>query len=208
MDEKTNEQENPRAIDTTGADGAVIGSDHLLADIRTLIETTRGRLARAVNTELAVLYWNIGKRIRQDMIGEGRAEYGAQILQTVSAELVAEYGRGFSQRNVFNMVRFAGVFPDERIVQTLSAQLSWSHFLEIIYLKEPVQREFYAQMCRVERWSTRTLAKKIQSMLFERTALSRKPEKTIENDLKRIITKRSLPVRTKWTMKARRSTIS
>ncbi len=183
MDERINKQENPRAIDTTGNNDAVIGGDHLLADIRSMIETARRRLARAVNAELANLYWGIGRRIRQDIIGEGRAEYGAQILQTLSAKLMAEYGRGFSQRNISNMIRFAEVFPDERIVQTLSAQLSWSHFLEIIYLKEPLQREFYAEMCRVERWSVRTLRSKIDGMLYERTAISRKPDELAQKEI-------------------------
>lgn len=183
MDERINKQENPRAIDTTGINDSVMGGDHLLADIRSMIEATRGRLAQTVNTELANLYWSIGRRIRQDIIGEGRAEYGAQILQTLSAKLMAEYGRGFSQRNVSNMVRFAEVFPDERIVGTLSAQLSWSHFLEIIYLKEPLQREFYAQMCRIERWSVRTLRNKIDGMLYERTAISRRPDELAKKEI-------------------------
>ena len=178
MDEQTNSQEHPGAIDHIAP-----GSDHLLADIRSLIETTRGRLARTVNSELANLYWSIGNRIRQNIIGEGRAEYGQQIVLTLSRKLAAEYGRGFSQPNVFHMIRFAEVFPEDKTVQTLSAQLSWSHFLEIIYLKESVQREFYAQMCRLERWSVRTLRSKIDGMLYERTAVSRKPDELVLKEI-------------------------
>ena len=70
------------------------------------------------------------------------------------------------------MVRFAEVFPDREIVHALSGQSSWTHLRQVIYLKEPLQREFYAEMCRVERWSTRKLADKIQGMLYERTAIS------------------------------------
>jgi hypothetical protein len=77
------------------------------------------------------------------------------------------------------MIRFADTFPDIQIVSTLSRQLGRSHFKEIIYLKEPLQRDFYAEMCRVERWSTRTLQKEIASMLYERTALSRKPAELV-----------------------------
>jgi hypothetical protein len=91
--------------------------------------------------------------------------------------LTREYGKGFSRRNMFRMIRFAEVFPDEQIVSTLSAQLSWSHFLEIIPFDASLQRNFYAEMCCVERWSVRTLRNKIRSMLYERTAISRKPEK-------------------------------
>ena len=81
------------------------------------------------------------------------------------------------------MIRFAEVFPDERIVHVLSAQLTWTHFREIIYLDDSLQRDFYAEMCRIERWNTRTLKSKIQGMLYERTAISKKPDKLIEKDL-------------------------
>lgn len=158
-------------------------TDQLLGDIRSLIESARQRAAQAVNTELTMLHWRIGERIRKDILGQERAEYGEQIVSTLSRQLTAGYGRGFSRRNLFNMIRFAEVFPDKQIVQTLSAQLGWSHFLEIIYLKEPLQRDFYAEMCRVERWSVRTLRARIGGMLYERTALSRKPEKLIRQEL-------------------------
>ncbi len=81
------------------------------------------------------------------------------------------------------MMRFAEVFSDRQIVQSLIAQLGWTHFLHIIYLDDPLQRDFYAEMCRIEKWSTRTLAKKIGSMLYERTALSKKPDKLIKQEL-------------------------
>lgn len=140
-------------------------------------------MAQTVNAELTSLYWNIGKRIRADILKEKRAEYGQEILQSLSAKLVTEFGRGYSARNLANMVRFAEVYPDERILQSLIAKLGWTHFQRIIYLDDPLQRDFYAEMCRVERWSTRTLQKKIQSMLFERTALSKKPERLIRQEL-------------------------
>ena len=84
------------------------------------------------------------------------------------------------------MIRFAEAFSDFKIVSSLLRQLSWSHFLALIYLDDPLKRDFYAEMCRIERWNTRTLAKKIQSMLFERTALSRKPAKLAEMELKQL----------------------
>jgi predicted nuclease of restriction endonuclease-like (RecB) superfamily len=82
------------------------------------------------------------------------------------------------------MVRLAEVFPDSDILQTLCAKLSWSHFKIIIYIDDSLKRDFYAEMCRVEGWSTRTLQKKIDSMLYDRTALSRKPEGLIAHELK------------------------
>jgi len=100
--------------------------------------------------------------------------------------LAREFGRGFSQRNLASMVRFGETFPNVKIVQSLSTQLSWTHFTQIIYLDDPLKRDFYAEMCRIERWSTRTLEKKIGGMLFERTALSHKPAKLAAMELKQL----------------------
>jgi predicted nuclease of restriction endonuclease-like (RecB) superfamily len=81
------------------------------------------------------------------------------------------------------MLRFADVYPDREIVQTLSGLLTWSHLCELVYVDEPLKRDFYAQICATERWSVRTLRKKIDGMLFERTAISRKPEKLAAQEL-------------------------
>jgi predicted nuclease of restriction endonuclease-like (RecB) superfamily len=158
----------------------------LVGDIRGLIESARGQVARTVNAGLVMLYWEIGRRIRQDINKEKRAEYGKKIVPTVSAQLAPQYGEGFSTRSLFRMVRFAEAFSDRKIVSTLWTQLGWSHFRELIQLKDPLQRDFYAEMCRLERWSVRTLQKKIGGMLFERTALSKKPEKLVRLELKRL----------------------
>jgi predicted nuclease of restriction endonuclease-like (RecB) superfamily len=132
---------------------------------------------------LTILYWQIGNRIHQDILKEKRAEYGEEILPTLSAKLVPEFGNGFGARNLSRMVRFAEIFPDGKIVSTLLRELSWSHFVEIIPLKDDLQRDFYAEMCRIERWSVRTLRKKIGGMLYERTAISKKPDKLIKKEL-------------------------
>jgi len=155
----------------------------LLKDLRELIADARQDVARQVNSALVLLYWRIGKRIRQDVLKEKRAGYGEQILPTLSAELMKEFGTGFTARNLANMVRFAEVFPDEKILHTLCAKLSWSHFRLVIYLDDDLKRDFYTEMCRIEGWSVRTLEKKISGMLFERTALSKKPEKLIREEL-------------------------
>jgi len=160
-----------------------VSADVLLTDIRELIAGAKTRVAQAVNTGQLLLNWHIGNRIRTDILGEKRADYGEQIVATLSQQLAAEYGRGYSRANLFNMIRFAEVFPDLEIVQTLSRQLGWSHFLEIIPQKDDLKRDFYAEMCRVERWSVRTLRAKINGMLYERTALSKKPENLIRQEL-------------------------
>ena len=155
----------------------------LLADVRGLILAAREGAARTVNAGLTLLYWEVGSRVRRGILGEKRADYGEQIVQTLSAQLETEFGRGFGRRNLFRMIRFAEVFPDRKIVSALLTQLGWTHFLSIIPMDEPLKRDFYAEMCRIEKWSTRILQKKIGGMLFERTALSKKPDKLIRQEL-------------------------
>jgi predicted nuclease of restriction endonuclease-like (RecB) superfamily len=155
----------------------------LLEDLRRLIEETRQGVAATVNAAMTMLYWRIGKRINEEILKGERAEYGEQIVSTLSRRLEAEYGRGFSEKSLRHMLRFAAAFPDDRIVSALMRQLSWTHFLAIIYLQDSLQRDFYAEMCRIERWSTRTLQKRIGSMLYERTALSKKPEELARIEL-------------------------
>ena len=158
----------------------------LLTDLRELIMSARQQVAQTVNAGLTLLYWQVGNRIRRDVLKEKRAEYGAEILQILSAKLEIEFGRGFGRRNLFRMIRFAEVFPDPAIVTALRTQLGWTHFRELIAIEDPLKRDFYTGICRLENWDTRTLNKKIQSMLFERTALSRKPDKLIEIELKEL----------------------
>ena len=155
----------------------------LLADLRQMILEARISVARAVDSGLVTLYWHVGRRIRQDILQEKRAEYGQRIVSALGTQLSAEFGRGFGVRNLFRMVRFAEVFPDEQIVSALRTLLGWTHFRQIIALGDPLKRDFYAEMCRIEKWNTRTLEKKIGSLLFERTALSKKPDKLIRQEL-------------------------
>ncbi len=155
----------------------------LLGDLRQLIEAAREQTARAVNSTLVTMYWQIGKRIREDVLHQQRASYGEEIVYALSRQLTAEYGRGFTRANLFHMIRFAEVFPDEEIVNVLRSQLSWTHFRELLPIDDVLKRDFYAEMCRVERWSTRTLRHKIGHLLYERTAVSRKPEVLIAKDI-------------------------
>lgn len=161
----------------------VISVSKFYRDIRYLIDEARRSVALAVNAGMTMLYWQIGKRINDEVLKGKRANYGEEIVSTLSRQLIDEYGSGFSSKNLRHMMRFAYVFPDEQIVSTLWRQLSWSHFKEIIYIKNKLKCDFYAEMCRVEQWSVRTLRKKIDSMLFERTAISRKPKKLAEKEL-------------------------
>ncbi len=155
----------------------------LLLELRGLIEQTRRQVAQTANSALTMLYWRMGERIRREALKEGRAAYGAQILATLSQELVRDYGRGFNASALTRMVKFAEAFPDVQIVTTLSQELSWSHFIEILPLKKPLAREFYAEMCRIERWSVRTLRERIGSQLYLRTAVAKKPEAVVHAEI-------------------------
>ncbi len=155
----------------------------LLPELRGLISTTRQSVARGVNSALVYLYWQIGVRIHREILANRRAEYGKQIVATLGRQLEAEFGRGFGRRNLFRMIRFAEVFPDRKIVSALMTQLGWTHFLQIVPMDDPLKRDFYAEMCRIEGWSTRLLQQKIDGMLYERTALSKKPAKLIKQEL-------------------------
>jgi predicted nuclease of restriction endonuclease-like (RecB) superfamily len=161
----------------------VVLDPRLMGDIRSLIESARSHVAQVVNSAMVLTYWGVGDRIRREVLGQERAEYGKQLVAGLAEALRAEYGTGFSRTNLFNMVRFAEVFPDFEIVQTLSGQLSWSQVNQLIFVQDPLAREFYARMCVTERWSARTLRQKIQGMLFERTAISRKPEAVVVQEL-------------------------
>jgi len=158
-------------------------TDSLFHDLKSLIIQARQDVARSVNSALVMLYWRVGKRIRQDILKERRADYGEHIVATLSQQLTEEFGEGWSKYNLSRMMRFAECFPEEQIVATLSQQLGWSHFKEIVPLDDGLKRDFYAEMCRIERWSVRTLRQKISGMLFERTALSKKPVELAKQEL-------------------------
>ena len=155
----------------------------LLSDIRQMIDDARGRTAAAVNAELTMLYWQIGRRLREYVVREDRAEYGKKIIENLSKELTQTYGKGWSHQQLRHCLRVAETFPDEGILSTLWRELSWSHIKILIYVDDPLKRDFYAEMARMEGWSIRQLNERMKSMLYERTAISRKPEATIQQDL-------------------------
>ena len=158
----------------------------LLSDVRSLILAAREGVARAVNAGLTLLYWEIGQRIHRDILKEKRAEYGDEIMHALSVQLMGEFGPGFGEKNLRRMLQLAGLFPDREIVAALLRQLGWTHFTLLIPIKDPLKRDFYAEMCRIERWSTRKLGEKIAGMLFERTALSKKPAKLAAQELQKL----------------------
>jgi hypothetical protein len=99
----------------------------LFADIRQLIEQSRQKVAVTVNAEMSMLYWHIGKRIKEDVLQNKRAEYGKQILSTLSSQLTREYGKGWSEKQLRHCLRTAETFPDKEIFSALRRKLSWTH---------------------------------------------------------------------------------
>ena len=154
-----------------------------LEQIIKVIGKTKSKVEITINSELIMMYWNIGKIIKVQILSGTRSEYGKNVVEQLSKELVSQYGRGYGRRNLFNMVKLYEVFNDESIVHTLCAQLTWSHFRKLIYIKEPLKREFYITLAQNERWSVRELEERISSQLYERTNLSQKPELVIADDL-------------------------
>lgn len=156
----------------------------MLSEIRQLIESTRSKVAMAVNSAMTMMYWHIGDRINRELLGGGRAAYGKQIVASLSRELTEQYGgREFSERNLWRMMQFSSKFPDLQIVTPLVSQLSWSHFLQVMPIEDDLARNFYLTMAADQRWSKRTLKAKIDGMLYERTAIAKQPEEVVLRDL-------------------------
>ena len=158
----------------------------LFVEIKSLIEEAKQRIAVSFNSTTTVLNWNIGSRINSVILNEKRAIYGKEVIKTLSKKLTEEFGRGWSEKQLRHCLRFAETFKDKEIVYALSRELSWTHFRSIMYLKDNLKREFYIEMVRLEKWNTRTLQDKIDSMLFERTAISKKPDELIKSELKKL----------------------
>jgi hypothetical protein len=151
----------------------------LLNDLRELISSARSSVVSTVNSTLTMLYWNIGKRVNEEILKNERAEYGKQIVATLSHQLTQEFGKGWGERQLRHCIRFAETFPDSKIVSALRRQLSWTHFKTIIYIDDPLKRSFYTEMCRTEKWSTRRLAERIE--LPDRHLLQQKLHTAMES---------------------------
>jgi len=173
-------------LSTLSHHAATILPQGLIDELRQMIDRSRESVASVVNSTLAMLYWHVGSRVQAEALNNERAGYGHQIVATVSRQLAAEYGNAFTEKNLRRMVQFSQIFPEKEIVVSLIRQLTWTHFIALIPIKDPLKRDFYAEMCRVQRWNVRTLRKQIGSMLFERTALSKKPESLIEYEIERL----------------------
>ncbi|MBQ6978625.1 MAG: DUF1016 family protein [Paludibacteraceae bacterium] len=167
-------------------------SQQLYADVCHIIEDTRTRVAIYVNSEVCMTNWRIGTRIKEDVLYNKRAEYGKQVVKNLSVRLTERYGKGWSEKTLRHCLRAAETFPERDIVSAVQRQFSWTHLKSIMYISDPLARQFYMQMCYYEHWDTRTLDEKIDSQLYERTAISRRPEEVIKRTLDETAEKKML----------------
>ncbi len=160
--------------------------NNLFVDVKRLIEEARKHVAIVINSSTTILYWTVGTRINTEVLLDKRADYGKKIIKTLAAQLTSEYGKGWSNKQLHHCLRIAETFTDRDIVYALSRQLSWTHLRTLIYVKDDLKRDFYIEMARLENWNTRTLNEKIDSMLFERTSISKQPQDVIREELKNL----------------------
>ena len=147
-------------------------SQLLLQEIVNLIEKSQSQVSVQVNSAVTILFWQVGNRINQEILQNKRADYGKRIVATLSTQLETKYGRNFEEKNLRRMLQFAEQFTDIEIVVPLARQLSWSHFLILLPLKNQEAKLFYAQKAMQETWGKRDLRKHIAEKVFERTALA------------------------------------
>ncbi len=154
-------------------------------ELRDIILQSKAKAYKNVNNILTMMYWEIGNKINQELLNNSRADYGKSIVVTVSRQLIEEFGRGFDEKNLRRMIQFASTFEQKSII-TLSQELTWSHFLVVLPMKDKLQRDFYLQICKVEKWSVRVFRERVNSMLYERTSLSKKPDELIKYELEQL----------------------
>lgn len=158
----------------------------LFHDVCHIIDGVRGRIATCLNAEICLTNWTVGKRIKEDVLYNQRAEYGGRVLKELSAKLTTKYGKGWGYEKLKHCVRSAYLFSETQIGYALRTQLSWTHLRSLMSVRDDLARTFYMEMCRLEHWDTRTLDQKIDSQLYERTAISRKLEELIADELKQV----------------------
>ena len=154
-----------------------VNSNDLLSDAKVIIESAQKTAFAAVNVALVNRNWLLGKRIAEEELkGEGRAEYGAEIIKNLAKNLTKTYGKGFTQRNLYNCEKFYEMYPE--ILQSLTAKsiLSWTHYTVLMQVSDPVARQWYEKEALGEMWSVRTLQRNIDSQYYYRMLSSQVKE--------------------------------
>ncbi|MEI8192397.1 MAG: PDDEXK nuclease domain-containing protein, partial [Flavobacteriia bacterium] len=164
----------------------------LLEELRILIAQSHASIAATVNSAMSVLYWELGHRINADILQNQRASYGQEVVSSLAKALSLEFGKGWSEKHIRHCLRAAETFQNKEIFYALSRELSWTHLRSVIYMEDALKRSFYIEMCRMEKWSTRILQERINSMLYERTSISKMPEQTIKNEIQALESNKEL----------------
>ena len=158
----------------------------LFYDVCNIIDGARSRVAVYVNSEICMVRWHVGKRIKDYVLYNQRAEYGKQVVRNLSKKLTEKYGKGWGYESLKHCLRCAEVFTEDEIGYAMRIQFTWTHIRTLCSISDTLERQFYMEMCRIEHWDTRTLSAKIDSQLFERTAISQKPEEQIRHELSQL----------------------
>ena len=150
----------------------------LIATIGEVLAQGKAYVLQTVNQGIVQTYWAIGKHIVEfEQAGNEKAEYGSALLKRLSQDLTQRYGKGFSMSNINKMRKLYLEYP---ILQTVSAKLSWSHFVELLKLDNPLERSFYQKECENAHWGVRELKRQMKSMLFQRLALSKNKDEVLK----------------------------
>lgn len=158
----------------------------LFQQISEIIENSQKAIAVSVNAEMTLRNWLVGKSVNKVVLQSQRAEYGKEVINKVAKLLSAKFGKTWNDKMLWHCNKFFSTFPDEQILSALRRELTWTHLKTISYIGNDLKRDFYLEMCKLERWNTRTLQERIKSMLYERTSLSKKPAELIKQELQNL----------------------
>lgn len=161
-------------------------TDHLYEGVTDIIDNARTQVSVYVNAHASMTFWSVGKYIIDDMEYRTYSAYGQKILATLSQRLMARYGKGYTYSALTRMLKVARMYNDKEMFATISQTLTWSHFIELITIKDDTKRLFYQQMGIAEHWSVTQLRAKQDEMAFERSLIAAKPEDEIVKTLKEI----------------------
>ncbi|HAQ62355.1 TPA: DUF1016 domain-containing protein [Candidatus Delongbacteria bacterium] len=165
---KSNEKYNL----TVSENKVVQSEENLFEELSELITSSRERALVYANSEMNLVFWQVGKRINDFILNNKRAEYGKQIVVTLSRQLEQRHGKNYEEKNLRRILQFAEIFGNYEIVVTLSRQLSWSHILALLPIKKKEALMFYAQKAASEVWGVRDLRKNISKKVYERTLIA------------------------------------
>lgn len=161
-------------------------NSQLFEKIISIIRESKSRVAITVNSEITLMYWNIGQSIQNDILNNQKPEYGKAVIESLAKQLTNSLGKGWSKQTLWNCLHIVEIFPNEQKISTLCRELTWSHIKILSFIQDKIKRQFYIELSKNENWSVRKLNERIDSMLFERTAISQKPDKLIEEELSKI----------------------